>query len=52
MKIGGRCPLSDVKNQEAFLKNEINNFYKTNIDSDIENMKRIFCRSICKNVMC
>jgi len=53
MKIGGRCPLSYMKNQEAFLRNEIDNFYKAKIDSnDLENMRKIFCRSICRNIMC
>jgi hypothetical protein len=53
MKIGGKCPLSCIEDRETFLRNEIEIFYKANIDiNDIESMRRIFCRNICKNLMC
>jgi hypothetical protein len=53
MKIGGRCSLSGVEDQEKFIREEIEKFYgkpiaQLNIDSDL---KREFCK-ICKNIMC
>lgn len=52
-KIGGRCPLSYMKNQEAFLISEVENFYKANLNiNDIEKLKKIFCRCVCRNFMC
>ncbi len=53
MKLGGRCPLNYVKNQEEFLRTELQRFYKKQIDKmNIEDMKKEFCRNICDNIMC
>jgi len=52
MKMGGRCPLEHVKDEEKFLKTELENFYKRPITMDIEKMKKEFCIKICDNILC
>jgi len=53
MNLGGRCPLNNIKDRENFLRNEVEVFYKTQINnSDVERMRRVFCSKICKNIMC
>jgi hypothetical protein len=53
MKMGGRCPLNKVRNQEKFLRTEIERFYNRPMKaSSIELMKEKFCRDICKNILC
>jgi DNA gyrase inhibitor GyrI len=53
MRIGGRCPLNHVKNEEEFLKKELENFYKKQMKtSTLEQMRKEFCRNVCENIMC
>jgi DNA gyrase inhibitor GyrI len=53
MRIGGRCPLNHVKNEEEFLKKELQNFYSKQMKtSNLEEMRKEFCRSVCENIMC
>jgi hypothetical protein len=52
MKLGGKCPLNNMKNKEEFLIKELENFYNKPVNFDIEKMKDEFCRNICKNIMC
>lgn len=49
MKLGGRCPLNHVENQEEFLRTELQNFYRKQVNTDIEIMRQEFCRKVCKN---
>jgi len=55
MKLGGRCPLNKIKDQESYIKTELENFYgvpleKLNIING--NLKKEFCKNICKNILC
>jgi len=52
MKFGGRCPLNNMFDKEKFLKKELENFYKKQIEISTEEMKKEFCINICKNIAC
>jgi len=52
MKLGGRCPLNNIKSKEDFLRRELENFYNKQVNLDIEKMKEKFCKNICKNILC
>jgi len=54
IKLGGRCPLNFVsqKELEEFMKIKLEKFYERSINLTVENMKKEFCKNICKNILC
>lgn len=53
MRIGGKCPLNLVEDQETYIRTELEKFNKEKIiDSDVDSMRKEFCRNICKNITC
>jgi len=55
MKLGGRCPLENKRDPDSFVKDQIIKFNGGSFEISkikTKNLKKYYCRNICKNILC